>query len=154
MLHWILTHHVTAPSIPISPNHVRVQRNVPCLRSDSALGFGTGNWPQAHTYPQSEAHTRPGPGTVIAGWQLAHLPVALHPLAESLFLTVTLTRLTCWASALGQGNFSLSQKLTYRYRPAGLPEPQQGALCCHFCSRSPYPILGIQLPFSNSEQPG
>lgn len=37
--------------------------------------------------------------------------------------------------------------------PAALPEPQQGALCYHFRSRTPRPVPGTQRLFGSSEQP-
>lgn len=70
----------------LSSNTWGYKGNQGCLQSDFALGFGTSNWSQAHTPPIRGAHPA-RPWNCQAGWQLAHSPVALHPLAESPFLS-------------------------------------------------------------------
>lgn len=153
MLHLILTHHVTAPSPPISPQtreDTKEIRVVCSLTSRSALAPAIGH---RHTHPQSEARTPPGPGTVrrADSWHILPSPSTRSQKAPSL---VFLTLPTCLASDLDEGNFfSPFQELTYRYRPPLFQEPQQGALCYNLRSGTPHPIPGIQLLFSSSEQP-
>lgn len=133
--------------------HVRTQRKVSCLQSDFALRFGTSNWPQAHTPPVRGAHPA-GSRNCHEGWQLVHSPVALHRSQKAPSLQSLWHCSPAWASALSQGNFlPPSQVLTYRYRPPLFQSTKQGALCYNFCSRTPHPIPGIQLPFSTQSSP-
>lgn len=105
MLHLILTHHVTAPSPPISPQtreDTKEIRVVCSLTLRSALAPAIGH---RHTHPQSEARTPPGPGTVrrADSWHILPSPSTRSQKAPSL---VFLTLPTCLASDLDEGNFS------------------------------------------------
>lgn len=152
MLHLILTHHVTAPSPPISPQTRGYKEKYGCLQSDSALVFGTSNWSQAHTPPIRGSHPSRS-RNCQAGWQLAHPPFALQPLAESPFLGHLDIAHLLGPPLESKETFSPFPGAHLQVSSATLPEPQQGALCYNFCSCTPRPIPGIQLLVSNSQQP-
>lgn len=132
--------------------HVRLQRKVWLF----AVWLRARLWHQQLVTSTHTPNQRRAPRRVpelSCGWQLAHSPTALHPLAESPFL-----------SHLDIAHLPGPQLSTYetfypfleahlQVSPAAPPEPQQGALCYNFCSRTLRPIPGIRPLFSDSEQP-
>lgn len=147
MLRLILTHHVTAPSPPISPQtrEDKKKSTVVCrltLRLAQAPAIG-----HRHTHPQSEARTPPAPGTVkrADSWHTLHRP---PPASRSPFLTVTLTLLTYPGTSPRPRKlfFKLpSQELPYRYRPSLVQSSNKGPFVTILLPDS-HPTAGIHWP--------
>lgn len=144
---------MTAPSIPVSPKHVRVQRNAPCLRADSALGFGTGNWPRAHTPPVRGAHpagSRNCHCGLTAGTPSCRPPPARgKPPPYSHLDTAHLLSLSPRPRKL----FSLSQQLTYRYRPPVSQSPNKEPFVTIFAPGVLTQFLAFSCPLATQSSP-
>lgn len=119
--------------------------------NDFALGSGITNWPEAHTH----SHTHPVRGehpdcsrNCQAGLTAGTPCCALRGLSVNPLLAVTLTE------AILLGSSTWSWKLFPPFPGAHLqvsspaaPEPQQGALCYHFCSGTSHPTPAFLLAF-------
>lgn len=146
MLHLILTHHVTAPSLPIAPQ-TRDSKKPRCLpmrlTSRSALGSPIG---QRHTHTPPVRGEHPACSRNCQAGLTAGTPCcALRGLSGSPFLAVTLTE------AIRQDRRAWPWKLflpfperTYRCRPPPLQSPNKEPFVTTFAPG----LLTQRLPFA------